>query len=197
MQKGLAAAAVCLTGVFLGSCRFGRVEQGQAVAYDKQKGLVTLIRDSNYRDPGNPRFNLLPPVVVQVPAAPGEMGPQPEPGKLLGLDWRNRRVMVFDSRSQSILEIPYTLVDQSDNVRPGDVRVAGKTFPVIDRADRTVTVYSPRDRKLIVFSVADEYLRLPEDTWRFGDEIRYYYKDPRRALRLMNVSRTDLNTSGK
>jgi hypothetical protein len=38
---------------------------------------------------------------------------------------------------------------------------------------------------------------MPDDTWKIGDEVRYYYKDPAQALRLMNVTRTDLNKGGK
>ncbi len=197
-EKLLPAAAVCLAAiVLLGGCGFGRVNQGQVIAYDKQQGLVTLISDSNYREPGNPRFDVLPPAVIRVPANPGEMGPEPEPGKLLQLDWRSRRLVIYDSPSQSLLVVPYTLVSQTDNVRPGDSRVARKRFPVIDKAGKTITVYLPRDRKLVVFSVPDAYFLLPADTWRFGDEVRYYYKDPQRALRLMNVSKTDLNAAGK
>jgi hypothetical protein len=198
MRKLSPAAALCFAGaVLLAGCRFGRVNQGQVVEYDKQQGLVTLIPDSNYREPGNPRFDVLPPVVVRVPADPGEMGPEPEPGRLLQIDWRARRVVVFDRQTRTFLTIPYTLVNQSDNVGPSDARVAKKRFPLIDRAAKTITVYSPYDRKLAVFSAPDEYLGLPADTWRFGDEIRYYYKDPHRALRLMNVTKTDLTVAGK
>jgi hypothetical protein len=35
-------------------------------------------------------------------------------------------------------------------------------------------------------------LAMPAGTWRAGDVVRYYYKDPARALRLMNVTATDL-----
>jgi len=30
-------------------------------------------------------------------------------------------------------------------------------------------------------------------TWRTGDVVRYYYKTPGQALRLMNVTATDLS----
>jgi hypothetical protein len=36
---------------------------------------------------------------------------------------------------------------------------------------------------------------MPADTWRAGDVVRYYYKDPAQALRLMNVTRTDLSNA--
>ena len=67
----------------------------------------------------------------------------------------------------------------------------------MDRTRKTIAVYSPRDRKLLVFAVPEEYYAMPDDTWKIGDEVRYYYKDPTRALRMMNVSKTDLNKGGK
>ena len=46
-------------------------------------------------------------------------------------------------------------------------------------------------------SLKGEIEKLPEDTWKPGDEVRYYYKDPARALRFMNVSKTDVNRAGE
>ena len=69
--------------VLIGCGRFGQVNQGRVVQYDREKGLATFIQDSNYREPGKPRFDVLPPVTVSIPADPAEMGPAPEAGKLL------------------------------------------------------------------------------------------------------------------
>jgi len=173
--------------VVLAGCRFGRVNQGRVIEYQRSQGLITLISDSNP----------LPPITIRTPEDPNEMGPEPEAGKLLLLDSANRRVMIFDSATQRLRTIPYTLVSERGDVRSTDPSVSRTRFPVVDRASRAITVYSPRDRKLVTFSVAEEYFALPDDTWKAGDEIRYYYKDPGRALRLMNVSKTDLNTGGK
>ena len=176
---------------------FGHVNQGQVVEYQRASGLITLLQDSNYRDPDHPRFDVLPPITVRTPQDPNNMGPEPEAGKLLLLDTNNRRALIFDAGSQSLRTVSYTPVSEENDVFPTDVRVSHKNFPVVDRAQKTITVYSPRDRKLVVFSVPDEYFALPDDTWKVGDEIRYYYKDPSRALRLMNVTRTDLSNAGK
>ena len=48
-----------------------------------------------------------------------------------------------------------------------------------------MTIYSRRKKILLTFAVPDEYLALPDDTWKSGDEVRYYYKQPGQALRLM------------
>jgi len=50
---------------------------------------------------------------------------------------------------------------------------------------------------LLTFKPPVEYLSLPEDTWRAGDVVRYYYKDPGKTLRVMNVSKTDLQKTGE
>ena len=65
-------------------------------------------------------------------------------------------------------------------------------FPVIDRPNKAITVYVPEEKKLVKFTVQDEYLALPDDIWKLGDEIRYYYKQPGQALRMMNVTTTDV-----
>jgi hypothetical protein len=183
--------------VLAGCGNFGRVNQGQVIAYDRTSGLITLIGDSNYRDPSHPRFDVLPPVEVRTPADPTEMGPEPEPGKLLELDWRNHRAVIFDAAEGRIRAISYEVVSEQNGVAPDDPRVSKVVYPAIEREHGTITSYFPRYRKLLVFSVQAEYLSLPAETWKAGDEIRYYYKDPRRALRLMNVSKTDLNKAGK
>jgi len=180
-------------GVLAGCGGFGRVNQGQVVEYQRSTGLLTVIGDSNYRDPANPRFDVLPPVTIRVPQEPREMGPEPAAGKLLGLDYANRRAVVFDAATESLRTVEYTLISQQSDVYSGDARVSHTRFPVVDRNSKTITVYSSRDRRLVVFAVPEEYYAMPDDTWRIGDEVRYYYKDPARALRLMNVSKTDLS----
>jgi hypothetical protein len=184
------------TAALAGCGGFGRVEQGQVIEYQRSQGLVTLIADSNYRDPAHPRFDVLPPIAVRIPRDPQEMGPEPEAGKLLLLDRSNRRAVIFDSTVQRLRTIAFTLISEENDVAASDARVRQARFPIVDRSGRKITVYVPRERRLIVFSVPAEYYALPDDTWKTGDEIRYYYKDPGRALRLMNVSKTDLNKAG-
>lgn len=33
---------------------------------------------------------------------------------------------------------------------------------------------------------------MPEDTWKPGDDIRYTYRTPGQAIRMMNVSKTEI-----
>lgn len=183
---------------YLASCGgLGKVNQGQVIEFDKSKGVITLISDSNARDPANPRFDVLPPVVVQAPANPDEMGPLPEAGKLMSLDAVGRKMVVFDAASQTLRTLPYEAVSQQEDVARDDPRVAGKHFPIVDRNEQTITLYWRARRLLLTFKAPAGYLALPEDTWRTGDVVRYYYKDPRKALRVMNVSKTDLQKAGE
>jgi len=196
LSARLQISVIALAG--LSSCGgFGQVNQGQVVEYRRAEGLITLISDSNYRDPAHPRFDVLPPVTIRVPENPREMGPEPEPGKLLALDSRNGRAVIFDPGAQALRSVELTIVSERSDVRSTDARVAKAGLPLVDRTARTITTYVPRERKLITFSVPEEYLGLPGDVWKVGDEIRYYYKDAGRALRLMNVTRTDLNKAGE
>jgi len=188
----LFALSAILLAVLIGCSGFGRVEQGQVIAYDRTAGVVTLIRDSNYKDPANPRFDLLPPVSVRVPQNPAEMGPEPEAGRLLALDWKQGRAVIFDPVTEALKEIPVAVLDVQTQVARDDARLGGRKFPVVDRAGGTVTVILPRRRTIVTFRPPQEYLGLPEDTWKVGDEVRYYYKDPEQALRMMNVSKTEV-----
>ena len=188
-------AALLLCGA--GCTRFGQVNQGRVVAYDKARGVVTLISDSNYRDPAHPRFDVLPAVSVRVPSDRREMGPEPASGCLMRLDWQNAQATYYHAASGSLRTAVFTPVDRRQPIPPDDSRVKGRRFPVYDRAAKTITVYSPSERALVVLSVSPELTALPEETWRVGDDVRYYYKDPAQALRLMNVTRTDLDKGGK
>lgn len=140
---------------------------------------------------------MLPPVKVKLPQDAKEMGPQPGTGMMIWNDIDKHQITFFDSASGTLKTIPYTVVERHDKVLRDDPRVTKVKLPAVDRQKKTITLYSRRYRVLITFSVADEYLALPGDTWKAGDEIRYYYKDPGQALRMMNVSRTDLSKSEK
>jgi Domain of unknown function (DUF4881) len=174
----------------------GKVEQGRAIAFDKQNGVITLILDSAPNS-DQPKYDVLPPVTVKLPVDPNEAGPTPDAGKLLSFDTKKRTVVFFDRASGTVKTVSYVLVDEQDDVSRNDLRVAKTKFPAVDRQKKIVTIYSRRKKILLTFSVADEYLALPDDTWKSGDEIRYYYKQPVQALRLMNVSKTDLTKAGK
>lgn len=163
----------------------GRVEQGRVIAYDRQTRRVTLIREDAGASRSRP--GILPPMAIEAPADANEMGPAPVAGGLMLLDARNRRMVIYDRVTRAFRTIAYTTLEERGNVgkRPG--------LPVVDRARKTITLYAAKERMLITFAASDDLLAMPADTWRAGDVVRYYYKDPARALRLMNVTETDLS----
>ena len=181
-----------LAPVCAGCGHLGKVNQGRVVSYDADNGIVTLIGDSNPADPANPRYDVLPPALVRVPSDRSSMGPVPEPGLLLSVDNGKKQLVVFDPGAQTLKAIPFHLVHRQTKVSKSDLRISGRKFPVVEGSSHTITIYLRRQREIIVFSVPEAYLALPESTWRFGDEVRYYYKQPSQALRMMNVTKTDI-----
>jgi hypothetical protein len=182
----------CAPALFtLGCSDLGKVDQGRVIAFDKEKGLVTVIRDSAPTT-NKPQYDRLPPFTIKVPANPNEMGPAPAAGKRLLFDTDNKQLVVFDAIAGSIKTITYTPLLEAPNVAKDDPRVKGIQFPIVDRQNKAITIYSSRDKKLVKFTLADEYFALPDDTWQAGDDVRYYFKQPGQALRMMNVSKTDV-----
>jgi hypothetical protein len=183
-------AAFSLT-LALGCGDMGKVDQGRVVAYDAQKKTVTLIQDKK-AEPGNPDYDTLPPHTYALPADPNEMGPEPKAGLRMKLDAKAREVTIFDPGTQSFKKIAYTLIDQKEGVDTNNPLVADKKFPMVDRAKKTITIYSGRQKLLTTFTVPEEYFGLPDDAWDAGDEVRVYYKEPGKSLRFMNISKTDI-----
>lgn len=175
----------------LGCGDMGKVDQGRVIDFDSAKGVVTLIQDKK-AEPGSPDYNTLPPHAYTVPTDPNEMGPEPKAGKRMKLDVDKKEIVIFDAASQNFKSIKFDLVDKKQGVGKDDPLVAGKKFPVIDKEKKTISVYSGRQKLLVVFAVPDEYMGLPPDTWDAGDEVRVYYKEPGKALRFMNITKTDI-----
>jgi hypothetical protein len=193
-----------LVGLMLGSLLsaygcgdLGKVDQGRAIQFDNTKGTVTIIRDKK-ADPQNPDYSYLPPMTYALPADPKEMGPDPKVGLRMKLDTKNKQIIIFDQATQSFKTIIYTLIDQKENIDKDDPLVYDKakdkaiTFPVVDRAKKTITLYSKRQKIMTTFTVPDEYLALPDNTWDSGDEVRIYYKEEGKARRFMNITKTDI-----
>lgn len=182
---------------FLAGCEYGKVDQGRVVKLDKEKGTVTLIRDAA-NDSQNPDYTHLPAITYTLPKDPAEMGPEPKVGLRMKLDTKKHEITIFDPVSQKFQTIAYTLIDQKENVGRRDPAVYDeaqgkmKKFPAINKEKKTITIYSDRQHILTTFSLPDEAFGRPETTWDAGDEARIYYKEEGKAIRFMNVSKTDI-----
>ncbi|MFA4915313.1 MAG: DUF4881 domain-containing protein [Syntrophales bacterium] len=178
--------------ILLSGCgELGKVDQGRVIKFDKTKRTVTIVKNIN----GDYQ---LPPVTYELPTDPKEMGPEPKVGMRLKLDTINNKMLIFDAATQNLKTVNYRLIEKKENVGKEDPLVYDKRadkpkdFPVVDRAGKTITVYSKKQKILVTFSLPDEYFALPDNTWGAGDEVRIYYKEEGKAGRFMNVSKTDI-----
>jgi hypothetical protein len=108
------------------------------------------------------------------------------------LDAEKNQIVIFDAKTQNFKTIDFKVVEKKEGVGSGDPALQGKSFPMIDKGKQTITIYSGRQKILETISVPAEYLTLPPSTWDAGDEVRIYYKQEGKALRFMNISRTDI-----
>ena len=183
-------AATLVLGGF-GCGEQGKVDQGRVIAFDKDKETVTIINDVKH-DAANPDYSGAP-VTFCAAQGPGGAGrrPQTRPAHEAGhQDPGNRHLRM--PAAKAMKKITYTLIDQKENVGKNSPLVEDKKFPIVDKDKKAITVYSGRQKLLTTFSVPDEYFALPDDTWEAGDEVRIYYKEPGKAARFMNITKTDI-----
>jgi len=186
----LTLLAILPVFVVFGCGELGKVDQGRVIAFDKDKETVTFIIDVKH-DPANPDYSGAP-VTFELPKDPAERGEDPKFGKRMKLDAKAREIVIYDVATKGFKKIAYTLIDQKEGVAKDDPLVKGKKFPLVDKAKKTITLYSGRQKLLTTFSLPEEYFALPDDTWEAGDEVRIYYKEPGKCLRFMNITRTDI-----
>jgi len=183
--------AILAVMMFTGCNEMGKVIQGRVIAYDKENKKVTFIEDKS-TEKGKPEYTLLPPVVYITPDDPDEMGAPPSVGQRMKLDLENNSINIFDTATQGFKEIPYRLIEKKENVGKDDPLVRDRKFPIVDKVSKSIQIYSKRQKILVTFSLPDEYFSLPDETWAAGDEVRIYYKEKGKALRMMNVTKTDI-----
>ena len=200
IKKCMLLVLLCISPlIFIAGCNkdFGKVDQGRVIEFDKEKRTVTFIRDIK-ADPGNPDYSYLPPLTYEMPKDLNEiLGAEPKAGYRMKLDTNKKQVIIYDAAAKNFKAIDYKLIEQKDLVEKDSplvfdlVAKKEKQFPVVDMDKRTITIYSKRQKILSTFSVPDEYVALPDKTWEAGDEVRVYYKEDGKALRFMNISKTD------
>jgi hypothetical protein len=196
IKKYTVSIILALVFITAGCSDFGKVDQGRVVAYDKEQKIVTIIKDKSV-DPKKPDYSVLPPVTYKMPDDPGETGPEPKAGYRMKLDLEKKQVVIFMPKINNFVTVGYNLIEQKE-VAQNDPLIFDKEtnkqkkFPVIDQQNRTISIYSKRQKTYVVISVSDDYFALPPETWDSGDEVRIYYKEPGKALRFMNISKTDI-----
>ena len=185
--------AMAFSVALLTGCNFdGGVEQGRCVAYDATAKTLTIVVDVTH-DQFNPHYSGGT-HTFKLPENPQDMGPAPTPGGRLMIDTTKNIVLVYDQKSNSVREIPVQFTDVEKNVGSDHPKVKGKTFPLIDKEQQTVTVYSGRQKSLITFKVPAEAQDFPAYMWTAGDEMRIAFRnaDKAQAMRIMNVTKTNI-----
>lgn len=195
LKKVLLAA---LPVVFLAGCvEYGKVDQGRTVAFDKEKKTVTIIRDKA-NDAQKPDYTYLPALTYTIPTDPAEMGAEPKAGLRMKLDVDKSQVVLYDPKKQNFDTITVQIVDKQQDIDAKHPLVydaaadKAKPFPTVDKDKKIITIYSGRQKLLVSFIPPEEYLSLPASAWDAGDEVRIYYKEDGKALRLMNVTKTNI-----
>ena len=176
--------------LLMGCGEMGKVDQGRVIVFDKTKETVTFIRDVK-ADTANPDYSGAP-ITFALPKDPKDRGEDPKAGMRMKLDAKAKEIVIYDPATQGFKKISYSLIDQKEGVTKDNPLVAGQKFPQVDKAKKAISIYSGRQKILITFSVPDEYLTLPDDTWEAGDEVRVYFKEPGQALRFQNITKTDI-----
>jgi hypothetical protein len=178
---------------------YGKIDQGRVIAYDKEKNTVTIIRDKN-EDPKKPDYTTLPPNTYALPVETGgepRMGPEPKAGKRMKLDAKKSELIMFDVANQNFKVVKYTLIDQKENVDRKSPLLLGpdgkpKKLPAIDKEKKVITIYSGRQKLLTTLTVPDADFNTDPAYWDAGDEVRIYYREEGKALKFMNISKTDI-----
>lgn len=192
--KSLFITLVLGLSLCLAACNFnGGVEQGRCVAFNADAQTLTLVEDTSL-DQHNPHYSGKV-FTFKLPLDSRDMGPAPEVGGLLQIEPDRNQVLVYNEETKSIQELPIQMEVIKD-VGPKDARLKGKSFPIIDAAQSTITVYSPRLEALITFKASPAELAMPKYTWQLGDEVRVAYRNDNKeqAIRVMNVSKTSIFT---
>ena len=185
----LAVFSLCL----LAGCDFdGGVEQGRCVAFDAQAKTMSMVVDVTL-DPRNPHYSGGV-HTYKLPEEPKDMGAAPEFGGRLMIDLEKSSLLLYDKATNSVRELPVEFTDVEKNVSSKHPKVAGKTFPIINKEKSTITVYSARLKALVTFKVPAAELDQPAELWNAGHEMRVAFRKANKgqAIRIMNVTKTNI-----
>lgn len=180
----------------LSACEFnGGVEQGRCVSYDAAANTVTLVVDSAI-DQHNPHYSGQVDT-YKLPTNELDMGPAPVPGGRLMVELDKKQILFYDYATKKAENMPITIISEEKGVSSRSEKLKGKTFPIINKEDKTITIYSRRLEEIITFRPDDpNAFDLPAETWKAGDEVRIAFRKdmPGQAIRFMNVSKTNIFT---
>ena len=209
MVRKLLPILLGLAGFMLTGCGdYGKVEQGTTIAFDKDKGAVTIIVDTNlelkkpavYNDP-------VPHVFTLPPEGSVDRGANPTPGLCMNLDIEKKIITMYNPKEKKFENIPFELVeDFKSGIRVNrrqevlrDEKLVKKAdeFPVINEEKNTIQFFYRRlwgnQARLTTVKVSPgDFAKYKGKEWGQGDEVRYYFVKPGVAERFMNITKTDI-----
>lgn len=189
-------ALICLALVGCGQ-EYGKVEQGRTVAYDKDKKTALVILDAGIDDK-NPHYTVLPAHEFLMPLDPAEIGAEPKAGLRIKLDVEKNIITMYNPKTQKFEDLSFKLINKQqvprDHVLVFDKEAnKPRPFPAVDKDKREVTIYSGRQQLFVTIQLDEaDFVRYTEKDWDAGDEVRIYFKEPGKALRFMNIAKTDI-----
>jgi hypothetical protein len=195
MFKKILLAALPVV-ILAGCVDYGKVDQGRTVAIDKEKRIMTMIPNMSL-DPVKGDFKL-PALTFTYPTNPAEMGAEPKAGLRMRLDVEKSQIVLYDPKKQNFDTVNIQIVDKQEGIDSKHPLVydaaaeKAKNFPTVDKDKKIVTIYSGGQKLLVSFIPPDEYLALPASAWDAGDIVRIYFKQDGKALRVMNVTKTNI-----
>jgi hypothetical protein len=209
MVRKILLPLLVLSGLMLAGCgNYGMVEQGSVVGFDKEKSIVSIICDDNtdLQKPAN--YVILPPHDYALPAEAAERGADPNVGLCVNLDVEKKIITMYNAKEKKLENISFELIEdihqrlrvnrRDEVVLPGEkVYKKMAEFPVVDEANKTLQLVYRRQFKnqmrLTTIKLAEADLaKYKGKEWNAGCEVRIYYKDPGKALRFMNITKTDI-----
>lgn len=191
--RTLLSLTLALSFALLTACDFdGGVEQGRCVAFDPAAKTLTIVVDVNH-DQFNPDYSGGV-HTFKLPPEARDMGPAPEVGGRLMINLEKSELVIYDPASKSVKAVHVDFTDVEKNIKSSHPKVAGKAFPIIDKEQGTITVYSARLNALATFKAPPALLDLPAYVWTAGNEMRIAYRnsDKGQAIRIMNVTKTNI-----
>lgn len=204
MVRKILPMLLVLIGLSLAGCgEYGDVEQGRVVKFDSSTtpATVWIIKDSG-TDDKHPRYDVLPAHQFTLPTDPNEIGPLPAVGLRVNLNVTDKIITMYNLETQQFEKIPFELLNNDLNVSvrkrhplvwDASARKERK-FPEVNEAERTIKIYSRRQEMLSEIRLsAEDFARFGPQDWDAGDEVRIYFREPGKALRFMNVTRTDFS----
>ena len=204
----LLPALIVLAGFMLAGCGgYGQVEQGVVVAVDEKNRTVTIIPQTNSKNPREyGAYDRLPVEVWNLPEDRSETGAMPDAGLRANVNVKNSTITMYDPDSKAFDVIQVEVIEDVTDVdlrrrhplvterHPTTRRWVPKKFPIIDREKQTIQIYDLPQKRVTTFRVEEEWKEKYADDWMWnsGCEVRMYFVEKGKSLRFMNITKTDI-----